>query len=83
MDLARVLLTLTAANGVKVPIEAPQGVEVTMRGAGRQKLIYLLNHAATAQTVKLEGSYKDVISGTAQSGSVGLDAYGVRVLRPA
>ncbi len=81
-DLARVLLTLTTANGVKVPIEAPQGVEVTTRGTGRTKWIYLLNHAATAQAVKMEGSYKDVINGTTQSGSVSLDAYGVRVLQP-
>ncbi len=82
-DLARVLLTLTAANGVKVPIEAPRGVEVTMRGTGRTKWIYLLNHTATAQTVKMEGNFKDVIGGTAHSGSVSLDAYGARVLQPA
>ena len=81
-DLARVLLTLTAANGVKVPIEAPRGVEVTTRGTGKTKWIYLLNHTGTAQTVKMEGSYKDVVSGTTQSGSVSLDAYGVRVLQP-
>jgi beta-galactosidase len=80
-ELARVLLTFTAVNGVRVPISAPQGVEVTMRGEGGSQLIYLLNHAATPQTVKMEESYKDLISGKTQSNSVTLEAYGVSVLQ--
>jgi beta-galactosidase len=82
-DLARVLLTLIAGNGVKSSLDAPQGVEVTIRGAGKTRWIYLLNHSAAAQTVKMEGSYKDVISGAAYSGSASLEAYGVRVLQTA
>lgn len=82
-DLARVLLTLTAVSGVKSGIETPQGVEVTTRGSGQKKWIYLLNHTAKAQTVKMDGRFKDAISGSGFNGSVSLDAYGARVLQPA
>ncbi len=82
-DLARVLLTLTAANGVRSGIEASQGVEVTTRRTSGAKWIYLMNHTPKEQTVKITGKFKDVISGTVYSDSVSLDAYGVRVLQPA
>lgn len=79
-DLGRVLLTLIQADGVKRPIDAPQGVEVAERKSGKQKWIYLLNHTAKPQTVKFDGSLKDVLSGSVQSGSVSLSEYGVSVL---
>jgi beta-galactosidase len=82
-DLARVLLTLTASSGVKSGIEAPQGVEVTMRRTEKEKWIYLLNHTGKTQTVKMEGKFRDVVGGGAYSGSVSLDGYGVRVLQMA
>lgn len=82
-DLARVLLTLVAANGIQSPVKAPRGVEVTTRGSDRGTLTYLLNHTAAAQTVQLAGSVRDAISGSTFSGAVTLDPYGVRVVQPA
>ena len=82
-DLARVLLTLIAANGIQSPIKAPHGVEVTTRKSERGMLTYLLNHTASPQTVQITGNMKDVLTTTAYSASVNLDAYGVRVLQSA
>jgi beta-galactosidase len=81
-DLARVLLTLITAAGIKSPIEAPPGVEVTSRRSASGTLTYILNHTAEPQSAQVGGSFKDVITGTAYSGSVNLDPYGVCVLQP-
>ena len=80
-DLARVLLTLVAANGIQSPVKAPRGVEVTSRRSGRGTLTYLLNHTAAAQTVQITGSYKDVLTASTFTGTVSLDPYGVRILQ--
>src|SRR5208283_710221 len=82
-DLARVLLTLMAFNGVRGTIQAPQGLEVASRRSEREKWIYLLNHTAAPQTVKVAGSYKDVLTGSTRADSVSLDPYGVCILQPA
>ena len=82
-DLARVLLTLAASSGISSPIQAKPGVEVTTRRSARGPLTYLLNHTATAQTVQIPGSHKDVIDNSTHSNSISLDPYGVRVLQPA
>ncbi|HUZ94834.1 MAG TPA: beta-galactosidase [Edaphobacter sp.] len=82
-DLARVLLTLIAASGVKSPIQAPRGVEVTSRRSARGTLTYLLNHTSTPQSVPISGQFKDIVTGTAYSGTVSLTPYGVRVLQSA
>lgn len=62
-------------------MEAPHGVEVTKRQSGRQKWMYLLNHTAQPQTVKFEGSWKEVLSGSVHAGSVSLGEYGASVLQ--
>jgi beta-galactosidase len=82
-DLARVLLTLIASSGVKSPIQAPPGVEVSARRSERGTLTYLLNHTATAQSARITGSCKDLLTGSAYSGTVSIDPYGVRILQPA
>ncbi len=79
-DLARVLLTLLAMNGVKRSIDAPRGMEVTMRRSGGQTWTYLLNHTAKAQPVTLSGSYRDAFDQSPVSGAVHLEPYGVKVL---
>ncbi len=82
-DLARVLLTLIAASGIRSSIQAPPGVEVTSRRASRATLTYILNHTAEPQSAQLGGSFKDVITGATCSNTVNLEPYGVRVLQPA
>ena len=46
-------------------------------------MIYLLNHTAAPQSVKVAGSYKDVLTGSTHADSVSLDPYGVCILQPA
>ena len=77
------LLTLIASSGVKSPVQAPPGVEVSARRSDKGTLTYLLNHTATAQLVRVAGSFKDLLTGSTFSGTVGIDPYGVRVLQPA
>jgi len=80
LDLARVLLTLIASSGVTRAIQAPTGVEVTSRRTDRQTWTYLLNHTAKAQSVKVEGTYRDGLDHSTVSGSISLEPYGVRIL---
>ncbi len=80
--LARVLITLLAARGVKSSFRVPPGVEVTTRQAGGRRWIFLLNHTASTQTVSLPGKYKDAVTGAEHASVMQLDAYGATVLQP-
>jgi beta-galactosidase len=80
-DLARVLLTLTAASGVKSSLKVPPGVEVTRRRSAQGTLTYVLNHTATSQVMEAVGNGKDLLSGSSYVGTVRLDPYGVRLLQ--
>jgi beta-galactosidase len=82
-DLARVLLTLLASQNVKSAFQAPRGVEIATRGSGGSAWTYLLNHTSQPQSVQIPGNSTDVVTKSPVSGSVKLDPYGVRVLRPA
>ena len=82
-ELARVLLTLMAANGVKSSFEVPAGVEVTTRRSNQRTIIYVLNHTGAPQIVNGAGNGKDLLADSNYSGTVRLDPYGVRVLQPA
>lgn len=79
-DLARVLLTLLAMSGVRRPIEAPPGVEITSRRDQRKSWTYLLNHSAKTQSVHLKGQYQDYQDHSAVSDPVSIEPYGVKVL---
>lgn len=82
-DLARVLLTLIAATGIKSPIEAPPSVEVTSRRSTSGTLTYILNHTAEPQSAQVGGSFKDILTGATYANTVHLEPYGVCVLQPA
>lgn len=79
-DLARVLLALLAAGGARSPLQAPPGVEIASRRSGRQTWIYLLNHSAHPQSLQIAEGCRDALQGSPVSGSVSLEAYGVKVL---
>jgi len=80
-DLARALLTLAAAAGVKAPTQLPAGVELTRRRISEGVVTFLLNHSSQPQSIQLGGSSKDLLTGSSLSGSISLEPYGVRVLR--
>jgi beta-galactosidase len=62
-------------------MEVPHGVELTVRTAGGKQWIFLLNHTAEAQTVRLAKSFTDVLSKETLTGKASLEAYGVRILQ--
>lgn len=79
-DLGRVLLTLTAASGAKGPFQAPMGVEVTRRKTAQGVVTFVLNHTNKPQSIQVGGTGKELVTGSAYSGTVFLEAYGVAVL---
>jgi beta-galactosidase len=71
---------LSAMAGVKPALQAPRGVEVTVRRAGGKQWMFLLNHTAEARSVDLPGQFTDVVSTAAVSGKLELKGYDARVL---
>jgi len=78
-SLARVLRSLSASAGVKQLLEAPAGVEATVRRSGGKQWIFLLNHTDTVQAVNIPGPSTDLLTGEWLTGTVRLSGYGVRV----
>jgi beta-galactosidase len=81
-SLARVLRSLMASAGIKPVLEVPGGVEVTLRRSDRKQWIFLLNHTDATQTVNIPSPCTDLLTGEWRTGTVTLNAYGVRVLQP-
>lgn len=79
-SLARVVRNFTRMAGVRPELEAPAGVEFTVRRLGNKQWIFLLNHTPQRQMVKLPGNFRDLISRQPETGNTELAAYGVRVL---
>jgi beta-galactosidase len=80
-SLARVLRNLCAGAGCKSPLDAPAGVDMTVRSSGGREWIFLLNHTKDTKSVPVSKPYKDLLTGEQQQGSVKLSKYGVRVLQ--
>ena len=51
--------------GVHPLLTAPEGVEVTERWQGDQRLLFVLNHTDREQEVALDGRYTDLLDGSA------------------
>ena len=68
--------------GILPALTVPEGVEVTARGRGEQKLWYLLNHNETPIKVQLPGETIDLLTGEKRTaGEIVLEPKGVRILR--
>ena len=80
-SLSRVLRAFAASAGVKRPFDVPAGVELTVRKSGDKQWIFLLNHTSVAQTVGLPTAFTDLLTKEAQSGTIELSGYGVKVLQ--
>ena len=61
-SLSRVLRTLSGMAGVKPPLEAPMGVEVTVRKSGNKRWMFVLNHTSGLQSVSVPGSVTDLLT---------------------
>ncbi len=65
--------------GVRIPLEAPPGVEVVRRKNG-ESFLFLLNHNEEPVRVKLGRSGRDLLTGEMQDASLDLKPFGVAIL---
>jgi beta-galactosidase len=70
-----------ASLDIHSPIAAPPGVEVTERGQGDQRLLFLMNHTNETQEVPITQPHLDLFSDTIVNQIVKMPPYGVSVLR--
>ena len=73
----------TRLAGVEGLMPTPPQVEVTARWNGDERLLFVLNHANTPQSITLNGDAVDLISQKEQSGTVTLQPKQVMILRQA
>jgi beta-galactosidase len=71
---------LTSVAGVQPLMTAPDGVGVTERWQGSQRLLFVLNHTAEPQNVALDGRYVDLLSDASLEATVTIGARDVLVL---
>ena len=80
-DLADVLVRRIFAQAeVKPLLAVPEGVEVTARYKADRQYLFVVNHAAKAQSIKLPVPRYDLISKNHVTEPLTLPAYGVAVL---
>lgn len=71
---------MAARHHITPALAAPPGVEAVRRGEGDNGVLFLLNHAAEARTVPLDGDYYGLPGSRTVSGDITLEPYGVRIL---
>lgn len=75
---------LVGLAGVRAPLAAPQGVEVSERIQGNRRLLFILNHTGETQPITLDGAYCSLLDGSSHlSGAITLPPREVLVLSPA
>jgi beta-galactosidase len=66
--------------GVEPILDVPDGVEVTERWLGDQRLLIVLNHSSEPRDMALDGAFVDLLSGDHLNGSAALAPYDVLIL---
>lgn len=81
-SMARVLQTACSQAGVRPAAEAPPGVEVVRRVAGKKPLLFLLNHRDVAVDVPIAQAGENLIDSTqVHAGLMRIEPRGVAVIR--
>jgi len=62
-------------------IVPPEGVEVSVRSAGRKRVAFLVNHTEEEKTVSLPRRMTDLLTGASGLREVRLGRHGVAVLK--
>ena len=62
-------------------VRPPLGVEVCVRQARGRKLLFLINHAETRQTVTVPAGRRELLSGVLTKDTLTLDVLGVAVIK--
>ena len=66
---------------IRPPLHPPEGVEVSIRGNGDRRLLFLLNHTEEPRIVPLPSVMRDALSGAGTGRSLTLPRLGVAVLQ--
>jgi beta-galactosidase len=74
---------LLELSGVRPILDAPEGVEVTVRQKEDQRLLFLLNHAENDRDVSLPRPMTDLLSGRSVERMVSLEPNEVMILHDA
>lgn len=69
------------AARVKPLTRPPAGVEASVRQGGGRKLLFLINHTQTAQTVTVPKGKRELLTGKATGDSLRLETFGVAVIK--
>jgi beta-galactosidase len=69
--------------GIRVPLEAPRGVEVVRRRTDERSFVFVLNHKDEAVELRLSKPARDLLTGAEHSGDLTLEPLGVAVLEEA
>ena len=72
---------LAAKTQIKPLLDTPDGVEVTARGEGEDRLLFVLNHNFTPAMIRLDSSYTDLINERVLTGAVEIKAQETLVLK--
>ena len=70
---------LLAEKNIRGTYTVPEGVEVTERWQNEQRIIFILNHTDTAQTITLPRQYTNLMDGQTISGYISLPAYDILI----
>ena len=75
-------LIAVAARKSRVALSArlPAGVEVSVREKGGKKIVFVLNYSGSEQTVPMDESYQNVLTGKPEAMDVQIPPYDLKVL---
>ncbi len=76
----RLIAYLAQQSGVQTGPSLPDGVEMAVREKAGKKILFLLNYTEKAQSVTLDQSYKNALSGETEPAAVEIPALDVKVL---
>ncbi len=76
----RLIALAARTSAVALNGKIPAGVEVSVRQKGGKPIVFIMNYTETAQTVPLDRSYKNALTGTTEPMDVEIPAYDVKVL---
>jgi beta-galactosidase len=65
---------------IAAPLTVPKGVEVTQRGNGERRFIFVLNHHPEEREISLPEPMHDLLTGQVYEGRLSLAGRGVAVL---
>ncbi|WP_248924018.1 beta-galactosidase [Paenibacillus hamazuiensis] len=78
--IADLCATLCERAGLRAPLDADPGIELTRRYKDDRRYTFVLNHNRGKAAVRLDGPYTDLLTGLVHEAVLELDAYGVAIL---